>query len=393
LCLTVLCVLVAPKARADDADQKTTVTFTDPVEVPGVGQHILPSGTYVFKLKNSSADRHIVEIFNQDGSKVLTTLLTVPNRRLKPTSTAVLTFTAQPTGQPAALKAWFHAGEHSGEQFVWDRSRATELAKQSNEAVLSTPVVMVSASVDSLNTAPLEAVNAKGEMISTAQVVDATPTEDAAMMPAPAIVPAPGVVMPPAGAVATVPTTPATDPNAATLPPSDASASVTPAPAVVPAPVVPMPSADASATVTPTPASDTATITPPPADASTSITPATAVVPAPVVPMPPVDASATVPPTPATDPAAATPPPANADTVAVAPAVAPTPVAPMPPVEATATVATPAPPSDAVALDAKETPSAHSLPQTASDLSLIGLAGLLAIGAGFGLLGLSKMRA
>jgi hypothetical protein len=348
LCLTVLCVLVAPKARADDADQKTTVTFTDPVEVPGVGQHILPSGTYVFKLKNSSADRHIVEIFNQDGSKVLTTLLTVPNRRLKPTSTAVLTFTAQPTGQPAALKAWFHAGEHSGEQFVWDRSRATELAKQSNEAVLSTPVVMVSASVDSLNTAPLEAVNAKGEMISTAQVVDATPTEDAAMMPAPAIVPAPGVVMPPAGAVATVPTTPATDPNAATLPPSDASASVTPAPAVVPAPVVPMPSADASATVTPTPASD---------------------------------------------PAAATPPPANADTVAVAPAVAPTPVAPMPPVEATATVATPAPPSDAVALDAKETPSAHSLPQTASDLSLIGLAGLLAIGAGFGLLGLSKMRA
>lgn len=348
LCLTVLCVLVAPKARADDADQKTTVTLTDPVEVPGVGQHMLPAGTYVFKLKNSPTDRHIVEILNQDGSKVLTTLLTIPNHRLKATSTAVLTFSDQPAGQPAALKAWFHAGEHSGEQFVWDRSRATELAKQSNEAVLSTPVVMVSAPVDSLTTAPLEGVSPSGEMISTAQVVDAPATEDAAMTPASAIAPTPGVVMPPAGTVATVPTIAPTDQTAATLPPSDAPASVTPAPAVVPTPVVPMP---------------------------------------------PADASATVPPTPATDPAATTPPPVNTDTVAVAPAVAPTPIAPIPPPDATATVATPAPPSDAVATDGTEPSTTHSLPQTASDLPLIGLAGLLSIGAGLGLLGLSKMKA
>jgi len=348
LCLTVLCVLIAPNARADDADQKTTVTLTDPVEVPGVGQHLLPAGTYVFKLKNSSTDRHIVEISNQDGSKVLTTLLTIPNHRLKATSTAVLTFSDQPAGQPAALKAWFHAGEHSGEQFVWDRTRATELAKQANEAVLSTPVVMVSAPVDSLATAPLEAVSPNGQMMSTTQVVDASSTEEAAMTPAPTIVPTPGIVMPPPGTVATVPTTPATDPAA---------------------------------------------VTPPPADASASVTPATAVVTPPVAPMPPANTSDAVPPTPATDPAATTPPPVNPAPVAVAPAVAPTPVTPIPPVEATATAAPPAPPSDVAVPNAAEPAHPHSLPQTASDLPFIGLAGLLAIGAGFGLLGLSKVKA
>jgi len=382
LCLTVLCVLIAPNARADDADQKTTVTLTDPVEVPGVGQHLLPAGTYVFKLKNSSTDRHIVEISNQDGSKVLTTLLTIPNHRLKATSTAVLTFSDQPAGQPAALKAWFHAGEHSGEQFVWDRTRATELAKQANEAVLSTPVVMVSAPVDSLATAPLEAVSPNGQMMSTTQVVDASSTEEAAMTPAPTIVPTPGIVMPPPGTVATVPTTPATDPAAVTPPPADASASVTPATAVVTPPVAPMPPANTSDAVPPMPD-----------DPSAPVTPTAAVVPTPVVPIPTSDASAAVPPTPATDPAATTPPPVNPAPVAVAPAVAPTPVTPIPPVEATATAAPPAPPSDVAVPNAAEPAHPHSLPQTSSDLPFIGLAGLLAIGAGFGLLGLSKVKA
>ena len=64
LCLIVLCVLAAPKAKADEWNQKTIVTFSAPVEVPGVGQHILPAGTYVFKLMNSLSDRNIVQILN-----------------------------------------------------------------------------------------------------------------------------------------------------------------------------------------------------------------------------------------------------------------------------------------------------------------------------------------
>ena len=69
--LVVLFALVAPAAMADDWNRKTTVTFSEPIEVPGVGQHILPAGTYVFKILDSQGERHIVQIFNaRDGPRI-----------------------------------------------------------------------------------------------------------------------------------------------------------------------------------------------------------------------------------------------------------------------------------------------------------------------------------
>ena len=64
-CLIVVCVLavslfVLPGASADDWNKKTVVTFSAPVEVPGVGAQVLPAGTYVFKIMDSLSDRHIV---------------------------------------------------------------------------------------------------------------------------------------------------------------------------------------------------------------------------------------------------------------------------------------------------------------------------------------------
>ena len=119
LCLTVLCLLAAPKATADEWDHKTVLTFSGPVEVPGVGQHILPAGTYVFKLVESSSDRHIVQIFNQDQTQVLTTILAIPNYRLKATDKTVITFRERPAGEPEALKAWFYPSHEWGEEFVY----------------------------------------------------------------------------------------------------------------------------------------------------------------------------------------------------------------------------------------------------------------------------------
>ena len=50
-------VAFAPKAQADTYNKKTVLTFTEPFEVPGVDAQILPAGTYVFKLLDSSTDR------------------------------------------------------------------------------------------------------------------------------------------------------------------------------------------------------------------------------------------------------------------------------------------------------------------------------------------------
>jgi len=189
LCLTVLGLVAAPKAKADEWNHKTVITFSGPVEVPGVGQHLLPAGTYVFKLLDSPADRHIVQIFNQDQTKLLTTVLAVPNYRLKATNKTVITFRERPAGEPEALKAWFYPGHQWGEHFVYERPRAIQLAKETNETVLSTPVALAEAPVEVLKTAPVEAVNPSGETVEAATVVEAPPAEvAAAVTPAPELV-------------------------------------------------------------------------------------------------------------------------------------------------------------------------------------------------------------
>ena len=175
LSVAVLCLLAVPSASADDWNRKTVITFSGPVEVPGVGAQTLPAGTYVFKILDSQSDRHIVQILNQDGTHVFTTILAIPNYRLKTTDKTVISFRERPSGQPEALKAWFYPGHQWGEEFVYAKSRAVELAKETNEPVLATPLELAAAPVEALKTAPIETVDPKGEPIELGQVVEAPP--------------------------------------------------------------------------------------------------------------------------------------------------------------------------------------------------------------------------
>jgi len=179
LSLAVLCLLVVPTARADDWNRKTVVTFSGPVEVPGVGQHNLPAGTYVFKIVDSQSDRHIVQIFNQDETQVLTTILAIPNYRLKTTNKTVITFRERPAGEPEALRAWFYPGRAWGEEFVYEKTRAIELAKETNTPVLATRIELAAAPIETLKTAPVEAVAPTGEPVELSQVVEAPPAASA----------------------------------------------------------------------------------------------------------------------------------------------------------------------------------------------------------------------
>jgi hypothetical protein len=174
-CLIALCAFVVPTATADDWNRETVITFSGPVEVPGVGAQILPAGTYVFKIFDSQGDRHIVQIFSQDKTHVFTTILAIPNYRLKTTDKTVITFRERPAGQPEALRAWFYPGREWGEEFVYAKSRAIELAKEVNEPVLATPVELAAAPIETLKTAPVEAVAPTGEPIELTQVVEPPP--------------------------------------------------------------------------------------------------------------------------------------------------------------------------------------------------------------------------
>ena len=107
-CMALMGTVFSPGARADDWNKKSEITFSAPVEIPGVhlpGWGVLPAGTYMFKLLDSRSDRHIVQIFNREGTIVYATILAIPNYRLQATDKTVITFRERPAGQPEALRA------------------------------------------------------------------------------------------------------------------------------------------------------------------------------------------------------------------------------------------------------------------------------------------------
>lgn len=188
-CMALMGGVFASVASADDYNEKTVVTFTDPVEIPAVhlkGWGTLPAGTYVFKLVDSQSDRNIVQILSADEKTVYATILAIPNYRLKATGRTVITFRERPAGQPDALRAWFYPGRNWGQEFVYPKSRAIEIAQSTKTVVLSTPAeipvevaepvhVADAPVIAQLRQAPLIAVQPTGEEVEIAQVVTAPP--------------------------------------------------------------------------------------------------------------------------------------------------------------------------------------------------------------------------
>lgn len=166
----------APAVKADEWNKKTTVTFSAPVEVPGVDAQILPAGTYVFKLLDSLSDRNIVQIFNADETHVFSTILAIPNYRLRATDKTVMTFKERASGQPEAIRAWFYPGNNWGQEFVYSKKRAIELARVTNEPILATTIELKpDTPIVELKEAPIAAVKPTGEEVAVTEVVERPP--------------------------------------------------------------------------------------------------------------------------------------------------------------------------------------------------------------------------
>ncbi|MBA3975721.1 MAG: hypothetical protein C0504_16065 [Candidatus Solibacter sp.] len=189
--LALMGAILSPSAVADDWNRKTKITFSGPVEIPGVhlaGWGVLPAGTYTFKVLDSLSDRHIVQILNEQETTVYATILAIPNFRLKSTDKTVITFRERPAGQPEALRAWFYPGRQWGEEFVYPKAKAMELAKITNTPVLFTPVELPvevaepiktadAPVVQELRRAPVMAITPRGEEVQLAEVVTPPPAE------------------------------------------------------------------------------------------------------------------------------------------------------------------------------------------------------------------------
>jgi len=180
--------LFATTTRANEWNDRTTVKFSGPVEVPGPqGPEVLPAGTYTLKLLGSSSDRNIVQIFDKERTHLYATVLAIPDYRLHPAGHTIIRLYKSKNGNPAALKAWFYPGDQFGQRFVYPKSRATEIARNAGEAVPSMPDETASnmsktiksgnePQASALKNAQVKAEEPSGQEVAAAQAVQDKPS-------------------------------------------------------------------------------------------------------------------------------------------------------------------------------------------------------------------------
>jgi hypothetical protein len=110
--------VVTVRAKADVWDKKTVFSVNQPIQVQ---ETYLEPGTYVFKLHNSSSNRHIVQIYNRDENRLINTVMATPNYRLQPTDGSRFTFYETPPGTARAMRAWFYPGDNYGQEFTYPK--------------------------------------------------------------------------------------------------------------------------------------------------------------------------------------------------------------------------------------------------------------------------------
>jgi hypothetical protein len=176
LAVSALGLVQATPASADEWDKKTVLTFNQPFEIPG---HVLPAGTYIFKLADTLGDRHIVQVFSADGKTLIATVMTIPDHRLKTSTDTVIRFNEVPRGAPETIRAWFYPGNSIGQEFVYPKPRAVQLAKMANTPV---PATAVDTTVDiaMLKSAPIVAITPDQRELPVAAVIQTRPLDAAA---------------------------------------------------------------------------------------------------------------------------------------------------------------------------------------------------------------------
>jgi len=111
--------LVAVRAHADGWDKKTVLTVGTTIQVRDT---VLPPGKYVMKLYDSPSQRHVVQIFNEDQSRIIDTVMAIPAQRMQPTGDTTFTFWETPAGHARALRAWYYPGDTIGNEFPYPKN-------------------------------------------------------------------------------------------------------------------------------------------------------------------------------------------------------------------------------------------------------------------------------
>jgi hypothetical protein len=196
-CAAAIAALTAPLAQAQGGtaqwNKKTHLTFSGPVQVPG---KTLPAGTYTFRAMDLVADRHVLQILDADEKSIIATVMTQPQRRAEVAENNVVMFSERPAGQAPAIKSWYYPAQEIGNEFVYPRAQAIQIAKASNTTVLSR--ADEGTTDEAMRGAEIGRVNAEGQIVEdegsmTAGNNPAPASTQAQATPAPAPAPAQSV--------------------------------------------------------------------------------------------------------------------------------------------------------------------------------------------------------
>jgi hypothetical protein len=135
LCTVALAAALAPAAWADEYNRQTYLTFSGPVQLPGI---TLPAGTYMLKLADpGNGMLNAIQVWDRSGKHLYKTLQTMRNRRSEAPKDPIVMFKETVAGQPQAVQSWFYPNDSAGFEFIWPRNEALKLAQASHGSVLT----------------------------------------------------------------------------------------------------------------------------------------------------------------------------------------------------------------------------------------------------------------
>jgi len=120
-------------AHADESDQATTITFSQPVQIPG---KVLPAGTYLFELADHGAEPNVVQVFNSDHTVLYGTFLTIATDRQKSTDNTAVTLAEPEAGGTPVLVKWFYPGLDTGNEFFYSKQTEKDIARDNQHTIV-----------------------------------------------------------------------------------------------------------------------------------------------------------------------------------------------------------------------------------------------------------------
>jgi hypothetical protein len=131
LAIAVLALALNARAQQVDTNERTFLTFSTAVELPGV---TLQPGTYVFKLGDPVL-RNVVQVWDRAEQNMIGHWTFIETERPRRSEETVVMFRETRDGAPPAIQYWYYPGHKVGKEFIYPKAQAEKIAARTGAAV------------------------------------------------------------------------------------------------------------------------------------------------------------------------------------------------------------------------------------------------------------------